>query len=57
MFEDAPAGVSAGLAAGCTVIGVATTHTEEQLADAAVVIPDLTSVSVRAEAGCWRILI
>lgn len=55
VFEDAPAGVSAGLAAGSAVIGVATTHTEEQLAGAAVVIPDLTSVKVRADTSCWRI--
>jgi mannitol-1-/sugar-/sorbitol-6-phosphatase len=55
VFEDAPAGVSAGLAAGCAVIGVATSHTAEQLAGAAGVVPDLTSVRVHPEAGCWRI--
>jgi mannitol-1-/sugar-/sorbitol-6-phosphatase len=55
VLEDAPAGVSAGLAAGCAVIGVATTHTAEQLAGAALVVPDLTSVTVRTDRDCWRV--
>jgi mannitol-1-/sugar-/sorbitol-6-phosphatase len=57
VFEDAPAGVSAGMAAGCAVIGVATSHTGQQLAGAAVVIPDLTSVMVLSDTGSWRIRI
>jgi sugar-phosphatase len=55
VLEDAPAGVAAGRAAGSAVIGVATTHTPEQLAGAALVIPDLTPVRVQADAGWWRI--
>ncbi|PVU95756.1 hypothetical protein BB559_002619 [Furculomyces boomerangus] len=31
VFEDAPAGIKAGLTAGCTVIGIISSHTEEQL--------------------------
>ena len=42
VFEDAPAGIAAGLAAGMTVIGITTTHAASALAGAAVVIDDLT---------------
>ena len=42
VFEDAPAGVAAGLAAGIPVIGITTTHQASALAGAAVVIDDLT---------------
>ncbi|OIV38259.1 phosphatase [Mangrovactinospora gilvigrisea] len=34
VVEDAPAGVAAGRAAGCTVIAVTSTHTRDQLAGA-----------------------
>jgi sugar-phosphatase len=44
VLEDAPAGVSAGLAAGATVWAVSTTHAAAELRDAALVAPDLFSV-------------
>ncbi len=51
VFEDAPVGIVAGRAAGCAVIGVATTYPPAQLADAAFVVADLTSVIVEGAAG------
>lgn len=36
VVEDAPAGIAAGLAAGCTVYAVASTHRPEELRDAHV---------------------
>jgi sugar-phosphatase len=46
VIEDAPAGIAAGLAAGAHVLAVTTTHDARQVSDAAVVIPDLSSVRV-----------
>lgn len=39
VFEDAPAGVEAALAAGMRVVGVLSTHTPEILRDASLLIP------------------
>jgi sugar-phosphatase len=41
VFEDAPAGVQAALAAGMPAIGVATTHPASALAGTSAVIEDL----------------
>ncbi|MER6825652.1 HAD-IA family hydrolase [Streptosporangium sp. NPDC000563] len=41
VIEDAPHGVAAGKAAGCTVIAVATTHTPRELAKADDCFPSL----------------
>jgi sugar-phosphatase len=49
VFEDAPAGVAAGLAAGARVIGLATTHTARDLPGTLTVIPNLAAVHVRVE--------
>lgn len=48
VFEDAPAGVTAGHAAGCSVIGIASTYTADEVKGfgADVVVPDLTGVKV-----------
>lgn len=46
VVEDAPAGIHAGLAAGGPVLGVATSHPAESVADATAVVTDLTSVTV-----------
>jgi sugar-phosphatase len=56
VFEDAPAGIAAGRAAGCTVIGVATTHSASQLTGAAVVVSDLTQIAIEQYGDRWRIL-
>ncbi len=50
VFEDSPAGVAAGRAAGAFVIAVPTTHTHEQLAGADAVTP-LVAIGVRVSEG------
>lgn len=45
VFEDAPAGLAAGRAAGMTTVALTTTHTAAEL-DADVVVRDLSAVSV-----------
>lgn len=46
VVEDAPAGVQAGIAAGCDVLGLLTTHTRDQIIDAGAtfIVDDLASV-------------
>lgn len=50
VFEDAFAGVEAGLRAGMQVVAVATTHTPEELTGtgASLIVPDFTKLSVEA---------
>jgi sugar-phosphatase len=55
VFEDAPVGVAAGLSAGCTVIGVATTHSALELEGAAFVVSDLTRIAIEPYGDRWRI--
>ncbi|MFE2285834.1 HAD-IA family hydrolase [Streptomyces sp. NPDC059443] len=45
VFEDAPAGLAAGRAAGMTTVALTTTHTAAEL-EADVVVRDLSAVSV-----------
>ncbi len=47
VFEDAPAGIAAALAAAMVAIGVSTTHTTAELSAAHQVIENLSCVSVR----------
>jgi mannitol-1-/sugar-/sorbitol-6-phosphatase len=56
VFEDAPAGIAAGLAAGSTVIAVATTHSAAQLEGAALVVPDLRHIAIEPHGDRWRVL-
>ncbi|TQW00268.1 hypothetical protein V2A60_001369 [Cordyceps javanica] len=53
VLEDSPAGIKAGKAAGCKVIGLVTSHTAEQVAAAQPdwVVKDLTSVRVVGSEG------
>lgn len=44
VLEDAPAGVAAGRAAGATVIGLTSTHPEEELGEADWVVGSLTAL-------------
>lgn len=44
VFEDAPAGLQAGRAAGMTTVALATTHRAEEL-DADLVVRDLSALS------------
>ncbi len=48
VLEDSPAGIAAGKAAGCRVLGVVTSHTAEQIlkADPDWIVKDLSSVKV-----------
>jgi glycerol 3-phosphatase-1 len=48
VLEDSPAGIKAGKDAGCRVLGVATTHTAQQVKDAGAdwVVEDLRSVTI-----------
>jgi sugar-phosphatase len=57
VFEDASNGVRAGLAAGCRVVGVLSTHSAEALRDvgAEFVVESLADVSVRLVEGALRI--
>ncbi|GAB3948050.1 HAD family hydrolase [Spirosoma harenae] len=50
VFEDALAGIEAGLSAGMTVIGLATTHTHDELVDTgvALIIDDFTQLTPEA---------
>lgn len=49
VFEDAPAGLDAGRAAGMRTVALATTHTREELR-ADTVVTDLSAVSVQVTA-------
>lgn len=51
VVEDAPSGVAAGLAAGCCVLGVLTTHTPAQLARATWRIGSLADLTVEVQPG------
>lgn len=51
VVEDAPSGVSAGLAAGCRVLGVLGTHTREDLPHATWLVRSLEDLHVNASAG------
>ena len=47
VFEDAPPGIAAGLAAGARVVALRTTHPNADFAGATAVIPDFTAVRPR----------
>lgn len=49
VFEDAPPGIAAGLAAGARVVALRTTHPNADFSGAAAVIPDFTGVRVRPD--------
>ena len=49
VFEDAPAGVAAGRAAGARVLGLTTSHTTKDLLGADATVPDLSSIRVQAD--------
>jgi beta-phosphoglucomutase-like phosphatase (HAD superfamily) len=56
VFEDAPPGIASALAAGCAVIGVATTYSARDLTGAVFVVPDLSAVTVTRDEDHWLVL-
>lgn len=46
VLEDAPSGISAGRAAGATVIALRTTHGDDELREADAIVDDLASLTV-----------
>ncbi|MDT9692916.1 HAD-IA family hydrolase [Streptomyces sp. P9(2023)] len=56
VFEDAPAGLAAGRAAGMRTVALATTHDRSEL-DADVVVTDLSEVSAQATDGAVEIVV
>ena len=48
VFEDAPAGVAAGRAAGARVVGLTTTHAAQDLKGVEATIPDFSRIAVRS---------
>jgi sugar-phosphatase len=53
VFEDAPSGVRAGIAAGCKVLGVLGTHSAEELREAGAnwIVSSLTKVQTESREG------
>ncbi|MDT5181381.1 MAG: mannitol-/sugar-/sorbitol-6-phosphatase [Mycobacterium sp.] len=51
VVEDAPAGIAAGVAAGARVVAVTTTHDADQVADADVVVADLSCLRASVTDG------
>jgi len=46
VIEDSLSGVTAGVKAGSKVVGITTTHTQEELSDASMVINDFDELSI-----------
>ena len=55
MIEDAPPGIAAGLAAGATVLGVATSHDRGSLIDATIVVGTLEEITVTVTSQGLRV--
>jgi sugar-phosphatase len=51
VFEDAPSGVSAGVAAGCRVLGVLGTHEAAQLTECTWIVASLVGLGVTVHAN------
>jgi sugar-phosphatase len=49
VFEDAPPGIAAGLAAGARVVALRTTHPDADFSEATAVIPDYKTLRVRQD--------
>lgn len=59
VIEDAPAGIRAGKAAGCSVLALATTHDIEKLRDAGAdwIVENLDNVQLIRKEGGWKVFI
>jgi sugar-phosphatase len=49
VFEDAPAGIASGRAAGCRVVGLTTTHAAADLSGVEATIPDFSGIHIRLQ--------
>src|SRR5206468_2623710 len=49
VFEDAPAGIASGLAAGARVVGLTTTHVAADLSGVEATIPDFRGIHIRLQ--------
>jgi mannitol-1-/sugar-/sorbitol-6-phosphatase len=49
VFEDAPAGIASGRAAGCRVVGLTTTHAAPDLSGVEATIPDFSGIHIRLQ--------
>ena len=47
VFEDSVSGVKAGLAAGCTVVGITTTHAQEELGSCSAFMDDFSEYQLK----------
>lgn len=56
VFEDAPPGIEAGLAAGARVIAIASTHDKAQLTRATAIVDRLADVQVTIQQGAAHTL-
>jgi sugar-phosphatase len=50
-LEDAPAGIASANAAGCTSVGLLSTHTAVEMAGATMIATDLSAISVTSTRG------
>ena len=57
VFEDAPAGIAAGRAAGARVIALRTTDPDADFTGAELVIPDFTDVRLRRNGRDYVLII
>lgn len=57
VFEDAPPGIAAGLAAGARVIALRTTHPDADFNGAEAIIQNFTGVEVRPDQGGYVVTI
>ena len=55
VFEDAPPGIAAGLAAGARVIALPTTQPRDRLAGAVAIIEDYRAVRITPDGGGWKV--
>ncbi len=55
VFEDTPAGIGAGRAAGARVLGLATTHERTRLTGAIAILDDYRGIRLTPDTGEWRV--
>ncbi len=57
VFEDAPAGIESASAAGCTTVGLLTTHTPAEMAGSTYIVKDLSAISVTFHDGSLSVTV